>query len=125
MRKILVVEDDPVISELIGITLESPEYEIDFADNGIDALAALARRSPDLVLLDIMIPPPDGWKIYKVIRSSLEYARTKVIVLTALGFSPEFLASKNMAPTDLFMRKPFELDELTVNVANMLSAVPL
>jgi DNA-binding response OmpR family regulator len=120
-HKILVVEDDYLISELIGITLVSPHYEMTCVDNGKDALAALGKKPPDLVLLDIMIPPPDGWEIYKSMRSNQEFNDTRVIILTALSFSPEFLVAKNLLPTDLFMRKPFEIEELTANVANLLA----
>jgi DNA-binding response OmpR family regulator len=119
-HKILVVEDDYVISELIRITIECPQYELTCVDNGADAFAALAKGAFDLVLLDILIPAPDGWEVYKFIRSNSDFDRTRVIVLTALEFSPEFLRAKNLLPADLFMQKPFELDELAANAAKLL-----
>jgi len=120
-RRILVVEDDFLISELIKITLASPHYVMTFVDNGKDAVNHLSEKVPDLVLLDIMIPPPDGWEIYKAIRSNSAFDCTRVIVLTALSCSPEFLIAKNLLSTDLFMRKPFELDDLVTNVTWMLA----
>ena len=117
--KILIVEDDAPISELIALTLSSPEYGITCADNGKEALVRLSQESIDLVVLDILIPPPDGWEIYRAIRSSPRLGNTKVIILTALGFLPGYVKGKNLAKTDMIMKKPFELEELRSNVKNM------
>lgn len=120
-KKILIVEDDSHISELIKITLWSPLYAITCVDNGIDALAKLMSEKPDLVVLDILIPEPDGWEIYKAIRSNPGFNHTRVIILTALLFSNEVLWAKNIATTDMVMKKPFELDELRTNAKILLA----
>jgi DNA-binding response OmpR family regulator len=73
-------------------------------------------------LLDVLIPEPDGWEIYKVTRSNPELNHTRVIILTALLFKTEFLNAKRILPTDMVMRKPFELDELKANVKRLLAA---
>jgi DNA-binding response OmpR family regulator len=119
--KILIVEDDVSICELIRITLLSPLHVITCVDNGNDALTELARLKPDLVVLDILIPEPDGWEVYKVIRSNPELIHTRIIILTALLFMPQVYKEMNVLPADLIMKKPFELDELRSNVNNMLS----
>jgi two-component system, OmpR family, alkaline phosphatase synthesis response regulator PhoP len=120
LHKILIVEDDPNINELIRITILSPSYSIICVDNGIEALAKLIQEKPDLVLLDILIPEPDGWEIYKTIRSNPDLNHTGVIILTALLFRSDFLQAKRILPTDMVMRKPFELDELKANVKRLL-----
>jgi DNA-binding response OmpR family regulator len=119
--KILVVEDDPNISELMTVTMSSPSHAISCVDNGTEALAKLVEEKPDLVLLDVLIPEPDGWEIYKTIRSSPELIHTRVIIITALLFTHAFLRSKNIAATDMVMKKPFELDELRLNVKSLLT----
>ncbi len=119
--RILVVEDDPSISELIKITLSSPSYELTCVDSGIDALAKLSGDRPDLVLLDLLMPEPDGWTLYGIIRGDRDLRGTKVIILTALSIKPEVLAEKHMLPSDLFMSKPFDLDDLRTNVKNLLT----
>jgi DNA-binding response OmpR family regulator len=119
--KILIVEDDSNISELIEITLMSPHYTLTFTDSGAAALEKLAEEKPDLVVLDILIPEPDGWKLYKIIRDNPGLEDTRVIILSALLFRPEFLRAKNILPADLVMKKPFELDELRMNVKNILT----
>jgi DNA-binding response OmpR family regulator len=119
--RILIVEDDSNISELIEITLMSPHYTLTFTDSGAAALEKLAEEKPDLVVLDILIPEPDGWKLYKIIRENPGLVDTRVIILSALPFRPEFLRTKNIFPTDLVMKKPFDLDELRKNVKNLLT----
>ncbi len=119
--KILVVEDDPHISELIKITVSSPLYEITCVDTGAEALAKLSEDKPNLVLLDILMPEPDGWTLYKAIRNNPRLAHARVIILTALSIRPEVLIEKDILATDMFMRKPFDLDELRMNVKNMLA----
>jgi len=120
-KKILVVEDDPYISELIEVTLLSPLHAITCVDSGVAALEKLAKDKPDLVMLDILIPEPDGWEIYKVIRSDPDLKHTRVIILSALLFSPDFLREKIILSEDLVMKKPFELDELRENVNSLLT----
>jgi DNA-binding response OmpR family regulator len=120
--KILVVEDDSYISELIEITLSSPLYAISCVDSGAGALAKLTEEKPDLVVLDILIPEPDGWKLYKILRDNPALMRTRVIILSALLFRPEFLRGKNILPSDMVMKKPFDLDDLRKNVKDLLAA---
>jgi DNA-binding response OmpR family regulator len=119
-RKILVVEDDPNINELIRITLTSPFHAITCVEDGADAMTKLAEIKPDLVLLDILIPKPDGWEIYKAIRTNSDLNHTRVIILTALLFSNDSLWIHNIVSTDMVMKKPFELDELRANARELL-----
>jgi len=118
--KILVVEDDPNINELMRITLSCLTYSITCVDNGMEAFGKLTEEKPDLVVLDILIPEPYGWEIYKAIRSNLDLNHTRVIIMTALLFSTGFLKEKHILPTDMVMKKPFELDELKANVKRLL-----
>ena len=79
LYNILIVEDDLEISELFKLALESPEYALSTALNGTEALEKLEFEKPDLVVLDILIPEPNGWKLYEMIRKApqfLEYQRT-------------------------------------------------
>lgn len=118
--KILVIEDEPDICDLIKITLKDQHRTIAFADSGPAALSKLNEEIPDLILLDIMIPTPDGWEIYRTIRANPRFDRTRVIVITALFFTPEFLILKRVLKTDLIMKKPFKIEDLATNVKTML-----
>jgi DNA-binding response OmpR family regulator len=121
LNKILVVEDDPSISELIKITLTSPFYNIACVDSGDGAVTILKGDKPDLVVLDILIPGPDGWAVYKFIRNNPRLKQTRVIILTALPIRQTVLAEKNMLTTDLYMTKPFELEDLRKSVKSMIA----
>lgn len=120
LYRILVVEDDPNISELIKITLMSPFYAITCVDSGAAALEKLAVEKPDLVVLDILIPEPDGWKLYKIIRSDPALAHVRILILTALITKQDCLKKKNILPADGYMTKPFNLDELRLKVGELL-----
>jgi two-component system, OmpR family, phosphate regulon response regulator PhoB len=119
-HRILIVEDDPNISELITITLDFPFYAITCVDSGAAALAKLAEEKPDLVVLDILIPEPDGWKLYKFIRNDPSLADTRILILTALITKQDGIKKSKILPTDGYMTKPFNLDELKMKVMELL-----
>jgi DNA-binding response OmpR family regulator len=114
--KILVVEDDSDISELIKIVLFSLSYSIACIDSVAVAFAKLTEQKPDLVVVDL--PELDEWKFYKSIRAKPEFRHTRVVILTDLLFVPKY----HILPADLAMEKPFEIDELRTNVKKLLSA---
>ncbi|HUI92169.1 MAG TPA: response regulator [Chitinivibrionales bacterium] len=122
--RVLIVEDDPQISELIALTLRDPAFALTTAETGAAALEALSRETPDLVVLDILIPDPDGWKVYEHIRGDPALSRTSVIILTALQVRPEVLAGKRLRAQDRFMKKPFDLDDLRSIVKALLAVAP-
>jgi DNA-binding response OmpR family regulator len=118
--RILIVEDEPNISELITITLESPLYAITCADSGAAALVKLADEKPDLVVLDILIPEPDGWKLYQIIRKDPALAHVRILILTALITKWDGRNKKNILASDGYMTKPFNLEELRMKVMELL-----
>ena len=118
--RILIVEDDPNISELITITLESPFYAITCVDSGAAALIKLGEEKPDLVVLDILIPEPDGWELYTIIRNDPLLTHIRILILTALITKQDGIKKKNILPADGYMTKPFNLEELRMKVMEML-----
>jgi DNA-binding response OmpR family regulator len=119
-HRILVVEDDPNISELIKITLESPFYAITCVDSGAAALIKLGEEKPDLVILDILIPEPDGWKLYVIIRNDPELVHIRILILTALITKQDGIKKNKILPADRYMTKPFNLEELRMKVMELL-----
>ena len=83
MKKILVVDDDPVIQRLLGEILGSEGYQILQAADGIDAMVIIRREKPDLVLLDIMMPHLNGYDVCRTIKFDSELKMIPVILLTA------------------------------------------
>jgi len=118
--RILIVEDDPNICDLIKLTLDNGDYRLSTATGGREALQKISDEKPDLVVLDILMPEPDGWDVYAELRRNPELASTRVIILTALPVKPEVFVKKNLLPKDRFMRKPFDLEDLRSTVRVLL-----
>jgi two-component system response regulator MtrA len=103
-HKILVVDDDNALREMVGIVLESEGFEVCFHDAGTGALDAFKTEEPDLVLLDVMLPGKDGIEVCKEIRAS---AGTPIIMLTAKTESEDVVRGLE-AGADDYVVKPFD-----------------
>ncbi len=111
-NKILVVDDDNALREMVGIVLESEGFEVAFHDAGSGALEAYQKASPDLVLLDVMLPGKDGIEVCREIRS---VAGTPIIMLTAKTESEDVVRGLE-AGADDYVVKPFDPGVLTARI---------
>ena len=111
-KKALVIEDDSNIAELLRLYLEKDDFEVTVAANGALGVSEFERVSPDVVLLDIMLPILDGWAVCREIR---ETSKTPVIMLTAKGETPDKVSGLEMGADD-YVTKPFEVRELIARV---------
>jgi two-component system response regulator MtrA len=103
-HKILVVDDDNALREMVGIVLESEGFEVSFHDAGSGALEAFKSQAPDLVLLDVMLPGKDGIEVCTEIR---EVSGTPIIMLTAKTESEDVVRGLE-AGADDYVVKPFD-----------------
>jgi DNA-binding response OmpR family regulator len=111
-KLILVVDDEPLLVSMIKRTLESEGFRVMIAGDGVFALTVVRENNPDLVLLDVMMPGPDGLLTLERIR---EISSVPVIMLT--GARDENLVSKSMdGGADDFVRKPFRMNELLARI---------
>ena len=115
-RKVLIVEDDSNIAELVNLYLKKEGYETMVAEDGGKALDLYRVFRPDLVLLDIMLPVMDGWAVCAKIR---ETDSTPIIMLTAKGETIDKVAGLEMGADD-YIVKPFEMKELLARVHAVL-----
>lgn len=115
-RKVLIVEDDSNIAELMKLYLKKEGYDTMIAGDGEQALEIYHLFRPDLVLLDIMLPIMDGWTVCTKIR---EVSSTPIIMLTAKGETIDKVAGLEMGADD-YMVKPFEMKELLARVHAVL-----
>jgi len=115
-RKILAVEDDRNISDLIRMYLEKEGFEVTTAFDGGAALEKFKEIEPDLVLLDIMLPVMDGWGVCARIR---EISRTPIIMLTAKSEVIDRVTGLEMGADD-YLVKPFEMKELIARINAVL-----
>ena len=115
-RKVLIVEDESNIAELINLYLKKEGYETMIAEDGGKALELYRLFRPDLVLLDIMLPVMDGWAVCAKIR---ETDKTPIIMLTAKGETTDKVTGLEMGADD-YIVKPFEMKELLARVHAVL-----
>ena len=115
-RKVLIVEDEANIAELVHLDLKKEGYETMGAGDGGKALELYRSFRPDLVLLDIMLPVMDGWAVCSKIR---ETDKTPIIMLTAKGETIDKVAGLEMGADD-YIVKPFEMKELLARVHAVL-----
>ena len=119
MTKILVIDDDIAINELIKINLELQGYEVLQAYNGTEGFALVKQEAPALVVLDVMMPEVDGYTVAQRIRQCDEVSETPIIMLTALSELNNKVNGFNIGVDD-YLTKPFEIEELIVRVRALL-----
>jgi len=120
MRRILVVEDDPKVAELIQVTLEEEDLEIEVVGDGLSALDSLARFQPDLILADIAMPRMSGYQLYQRVRRNPEWVRIPFIFLTGRK-DPEDIRFAIEMGADGYLTKPFEPQDLVAAVWGRLA----
>src|SRR5712692_8583599 len=106
MRKVLVVDDEPVLVETIAYNLEQAGYEVMTAADGASALEVARRERPDLVILDIMLPEMDGLEVCRLLRRENSTATTPIMMLTAKGEEIDKVVGLG-AGADDYVTKPF------------------
>ena len=114
--KILIVEDDSNIAELLRLYLSKEEYTVSIASDGAAGVAKFESFQPDLVLLDVMLPVMDGWEVCREIRAS---SRTPIIMLTARGETFDKVTGLEMGADD-YVVKPFDMAELLARIRAVL-----
>ena len=115
-RKVLIVEDDNNIAELLHLYLEKQLFETQVAHDGLTGLDLFHSFQPDLVLLDIMLPGMDGWSVCRKIRES---SKVPVIMLTAKGETEDKVSGLEMGADD-YIVKPFEMKEVLARIHAVL-----
>jgi len=116
-KRVLVVDDDSSIRELLSTALEDDGYEVVPATNGQDALSVVERWRPDVIVLDLMMPVMDGWTFAKRLR---EIAEIPIVVLSAANDLARHAKTVGAAEV---VGKPFDLDQLLPKVARAAEAV--
>ncbi len=119
MAKIVAVDDDPSILELVKINLEMQGHEVFTAPEGIEGFALVQQENPQLVILDVMMPGVDGYTVCQRIRKNKGTEKTPVLMLTALGVLDDKIKGFDVGADD-YLVKPFEIPELLVRVRALL-----
>ncbi len=114
--RVLIVDDDSNICELLRLYLQKEGYETVVANDGEQAVAMALKETPDLILLDIMLPKLDGWQVCREIRKTLE---TPIIMITAKGEVFDKILGLELGADD-YVTKPFDTKEVVARVKAVL-----
>ncbi len=114
--KILIVDDDKNICELLRLYMEKDEFEVVLSHNGEDAVNKFSQTNPDLVLLDIMLPGQDGWQVCREIRKKSD---APIIMITAKGETFDKVLGLELGADD-YVVKPFDAKEVVARVKAVL-----
>src|ERR1044071_6339520 len=117
--RILVVEDDPDIAELVTRYLDKAGFITERAASGRDALQAINTRTPELIVLDLMLPQVDGLEVCRLVRANDATAAIPIIMLTARADESERIVGLELGADD-YLAKPFSPNELVARVRALL-----
>jgi DNA-binding response OmpR family regulator len=119
-KKILVVDDEPDLVETIRFPLEMEGFNVLVSYNGEDALNQARKENPDLILLDLMLPKLDGYKVCRLLKFDERYKHIPILMLTAKTQEKDKLLGKETG-ADEYITKPFDIDELMKKVKTYLN----
>jgi DNA-binding response OmpR family regulator len=113
--KILVIDDDVTLTDMVRVLLEANEYQVYTANSGTDGIEAARESQPDLVVLDLMMPDLDGWQVCRAIRS---FSQVPILVLSAV-IDTEGVMRALEEGADEYLIKPVPVGVLVANVRQM------
>jgi len=119
-NKIMVVDDEPDVVDLVKLVLESDGFDVVTAYSGKECLEKLEKATPDLILLDIMMPQMDGWEVYSRLRGNPRTKDIPVAMLTAKSQSIDKMIGLHVVKVDDYITKPFGRSELLERVKKIL-----
>lgn len=119
--RIVCIEDELEMIELVRLILSRKGFEVIGANGGREGMEIVLREKPDLVLLDLMMPDMDGWEVYQQIKANEETKPIPVIVVTAKSQSIDKVLGLHIAKVDDYITKPFGPQELLESVEKILA----
>lgn len=115
--KILVIDDDAAVTDLLSLLLKSQGFEVTATNNSSDGLMFVREKQPDLVVLDLMMPEIDGWEVCKSVRA---FSQVPIIILSALN-DPSMIASVLDAGADDYLTKPTPSRVLVAHINRLVN----
>jgi len=121
VKRVVCVEDEPEMIDLIRLILSRKGFEVLGANGGKEGLLMIKEHKPDLVLLDLMMPDLDGWEVYQQMKADKETTDIPVIVVTAKAQSIDKVLGLHIAKVEDYISKPFSPQELIDSVDQVLN----
>jgi DNA-binding response OmpR family regulator len=114
--KILIIDDDAAITELLSMLLKTHGFDAMTANGGADGIRLVREKNPNIVILDLMMPDVDGWQVCKVVR---QFSNVPILILSAIN-DPRMVASVLDAGADDFLVKPVPSGVLVAHIRKMV-----
>ncbi len=118
-KKVLIVDDEPGIIVALQFLMEQSGYATTVAFSGEEAMEAVARHHPDLILLDIMLPVVDGFEVCQRVRENPDWNDIRIVLVTALGSEANVTKGLDLG-ADAYVTKPFSNADLVAKVKELL-----
>lgn len=119
MAKLLIIDDEVQLIQMLQIRLEANDYEIVTANDGVDGVEKVKRENPDLIILDIMMPKMDGYEVCKILKNDPQYSKIPIIFLSARAQEDNMKIGEEKS-ADAFVKKPFETADLLSKIKELL-----
>jgi DNA-binding response OmpR family regulator len=117
MTKILIVDDDPHVTTLLKRYLSLKNFEVTTINQSSKTIQTANLLNPDLFILDLMMPPPDGFELCRLLRADPNFAQSPILIITAMDISNSTATS--FGAND-YLAKPFNLDEVVMKIELLL-----
>ncbi len=122
--KIVYIEDDPEMIDLVTLILNRRGYQVKGANGGRQGLDVIRTEKPDLILLDLMMPDIDGWDVYQQLKANEATRNIPVIIITAKAQAIDRVLGLHIAKVDDYISKPFRPQELLDSIESVLNRQP-
>ena len=122
-KKILVVDDEPIILKVVESRLKANGFQVITAEDGVEGLNRARSENPDLIILDVMLPKMDGYRVCRLLKSDDKYKRIPIVMFSA-RVQTEDKAMGLEAGADDYMTKPFEPQKFLEKVRELLAGTP-
>ncbi|MDP3974784.1 MAG: response regulator [Candidatus Jorgensenbacteria bacterium] len=119
-KRILLVEDEPLLGNLLKQRLEKEGFEIVLARDGEEALARLRETKPDLILLDIILPKISGFELLETLQADPQFERAPVIIISNLGQESDVARGTSLGAIQYFVKAKVSIEELVEHVKTFL-----
>ena len=119
MAKILIVDDDPQATTLLAMLLSRRGYVVISENDSASAVKVAVESQPDLIILDLMMPDPDGFKVCRMLRADSRFIFTPILIITALDDTDSRIVAYG-AGADDYLMKPYDVEELAMTIRNLL-----
>jgi DNA-binding response OmpR family regulator len=118
-KLLLIVEDEKDMAEIIKLRLEANGYSVILAEDGQEGLEKAKKEKPDLIVLDIMLPKMDGYKVCGLLKSNYKYAKIPIILFTARAQDKDKEMAKEVG-ANAYITKPFDPEQLLKKIGELL-----